>query len=200
MALPAVLVLVLLLTSVLAGCGSGRTDTETRSGTGETGEPEETEEGEYTLNTKVTDVINDPAFEDYGRLIFPVDRSIDGGLELQDVGDILIWYNNVNPERTVEIVNYMKNQVTSGEQIFYDIYTDEEKEEDPEKEDTGLFFFRGEPGAKTAVVNAGGGFVYVAAMHDSFPQALELARRGYNAFALIYRPGADTACGRRNRQ
>ena len=34
MALPAVLVLVLLLTSVLAGCGSGRTDTETRSGTG----------------------------------------------------------------------------------------------------------------------------------------------------------------------
>ena len=31
-------------------------------------------------------------------------------------------------------------------------------------------------------------------MHDSFPQALELARRGYNAFALIYRPGADTAC------
>ena len=148
----------------------------------------------------MTDVINDPAFEDYGRLIFPVDRSIDGGLELQDVGDILIWYNNVNPERTVEIVNYMKNQVTSGEQIFYDIYTDEEKEEDPEKEDTGLFFFRGEPGAKTAVVNAGGGFVYVAAMHDSFPQALELARRGYNAFALIYRPGADTACGRRNRQ
>lgn len=200
MALPAVLFLVLLLTSVLAGCGSGRTDTETRSGTGETGEPEETEEGEYTLTTKVTDVINDPAFEDYGRLIFPVDRSIDGGLELQDVGDILIWYNNVNPERTVEIVNYMKNQVTSGEQIFYDIYTDEEKEEDPEKEDTGLFFFRGEPGAKTAVVNAGGGFVYVAAMHDSFPQALELARRGYNAFALIYRPGADTACGRRNRQ
>ena len=62
-----------------------------------------------------------------------MDRSIDGGLELQDVGDILIWYNNVNPERTVEIVNYMKNQVTSGEQIFYDIYTDEEKEEDPDK-------------------------------------------------------------------
>ena len=51
-----------------------------------------------------------------------------------------------------------------------------------------------EPGAKTAVVNAGGGFVYVAAMHDSFPQALELVRRGYNAFALIYRPGADTSC------
>ncbi len=78
-----------------------------------------------------------------------------------------------------------------SEQIFYDIYTDEEKAEDPEKENTGLFFFRGDPGAKTAIVNAGGGFVYVAAMHDSFPHAMELSEKGYNAFALIYQPGAQ---------
>jgi acetyl esterase/lipase len=31
-------------------------------------------------------------------------------------------------------------------------------------------------------------------MHDSFPHCLELSKRGYNAFALIYRPGAQTAC------
>ena len=31
-------------------------------------------------------------------------------------------------------------------------------------------------------------------MHDSFPHALELSKKGYNAFALIYRPGAQTAC------
>jgi hypothetical protein len=31
-------------------------------------------------------------------------------------------------------------------------------------------------------------------MHDSFPHALELSKMGYNAFALIYRPGAQTAC------
>ena len=42
--------------------------------------------------------------------------------------------------------------------------------------------------------NAGGGFAYVGAMQDSFPHALELSKRGYNAFALIYRPGAQTAC------
>lgn len=34
----------------------------------------------------------------------------------------------------------------------------------------------------------------MAAMHDSFPHAMELSEMGYNAFALIYRPGADTAC------
>lgn len=150
--------------------------------------------GDYTLTTKVVDVMNDPVFGDYGRLIFPADRTIDENLELQDVGEILTWYNNVNPDRTVEIANYLKDQASSGEQIFYDIYTDEEKAEDPAKENTGLFFFRGEPGAETAIVNAGGGFVYVAAMHDSFPHAMELSEKGYNAFALIYRPGADTAC------
>lgn len=153
----------------------------------------ETEEA-YTLDTRVMDVINDPVFEGYGRLIFPVDRTIGEDLTLGGVGDILVWYHNVNPDKTVEIANYMKDQVQSGEQIFYDIYIEEEKAEDPDKEDTGLFFFRGDPDAKTAIVNAGGGFAYVAAMHDSFPQALELSKMGYNVFALIYRPGAQTAC------
>ena len=90
----------------------------------------------------------------------------------------------------MKIVNMLKSRAESGETVFYDIYTDEEKEEDPEKEDTGLFFFRGNPGEKFAVCSAGGGFAYVGAMQDSFPHALGLSERGYNAFALIYRPGA----------
>ncbi|HCO28380.1 MAG TPA: alpha/beta hydrolase [Lachnospiraceae bacterium] len=138
--------------------------------------------------------MKDPVFSDYGRLIFPVDKTIDKELKLKDVGDILTWYNNVSPERTVEVVNYLKDQAEMGEQIFYNIYTEEEKAADPDKENTGLFFFRGEPNEKFAVINAGGGFAYVAAMHDSFPHALELSKKGYNAFALIYRPGAQTAC------
>lgn len=35
--------------------------------------------------------------------------------------------------------------------------------------------------------------MFVGAMHDSFPHSLTLLRKGYNAFALIYRPGWDTA-------
>ena len=173
---------------LLAGCDGRAEERE------DTGEGDIVETGEYTRDSLAVDVMEDPAFEGYGRLIFPVDRTISSSLRLEDVGDILIWYHNVNPDKTVEIVNYMKNQVQSGEQIFYDIYTDEEKAADLDKENTGLFFFRGNPGEKFAVVNAGGGFAYVAAMHDSFPQALELSKMGYNAFALIYRPGAQTAC------
>ena len=57
-----------------------------------------------------------------------------------------------------------------------------------------IFFFKGKKGAEFAICNAGGGFAFVGAMHDSFPHALELSKKGYNAFALIYRPGAQTAC------
>ncbi len=94
----------------------------------------------------------------------------------------------------MEIANYLKNHAAEGDTVFYDIYTEEEKKADPAKEDTGLFFFKGNPGEKFSVCNAGGGFAYVAAMQDSFPHALELSKAGYNAFALIYRPGAQTAC------
>ncbi|SHO45313.1 alpha/beta hydrolase [Anaerocolumna xylanovorans] len=151
-------------------------------------------ERNYTADTKVWDVIDDPAFKGYGRLIFPADKTIDKSMTLRAVGSILTWYNYVNPNRTVEIVNYMRTEAEAGKQIFYDIYTDEEKAADPAKENTGLFFFRGNTGEKFAIVNAGGGFSYVGAMHDSFPHALELSKKGYNAFALIYRPGAETAC------
>lgn len=146
----------------------------------------------YTADSKISDVIADPAFEGYGRLIFPVDDGYFSGETLADLR--LTWYSNIDASKTVEIVNYMKSNAEAGNVIFYDIYTDAEKAADPEKKDTGLFFFKGETGAPFAVCNAGGGFAYVGAMHDSFPHALELSKKGYNAFALIYRPGAQTAC------
>lgn len=145
----------------------------------------------FTKNTKVYDVIYHESFTGFGNLIFPVDRTINKNTTLDNIDDIYIWYNYINNDKTVEIVNYMKEQVDSGNQIFYPIYSEEEMDVDPEKRNTGIFFFRGNPGAKMAIVNAGGGFMYVGAMQDSFPHALELSKKGYNAFALIYRP--DTA-------
>ena len=146
----------------------------------------------YTVNTAIADVINDPVFGEYGRLIFPVDSGYYSGDTLGNLH--LTWYNNIDPDQTVEIANYLKNHAEAGNIVFYDIYTEEEKAADPEKEDTGLFFFKGTPGENFAICNAGGGFAYVGAMQDSFPHALELSQKGYNAFALIYRPGAQTAC------
>ena len=145
----------------------------------------------YTTDTPISEVMSDPALGDYGRLLFPVNSGYYSGNTLGDLR--LTWYNYIDPDKTVEIANYLKNHAEAGETVFYDIYTDAEKTADPAKANTGLFFFRGKPGAKVAICNAGGGFAYVGAMHDSFPHALELSKQGYNAFALIYRPGWDTA-------
>lgn len=143
-------------------------------------------------DTPIQAVMDNPLFGDYGRLLFPVESGWWNGETLEDLR--LTFYSHIDPEATVAVINNLGTRAASGETVFYDIYTAEEKARDPAKADTGLFFFRGEAGAKTAICNAGGAFAYVGAMHDSFPHALALSQRGYNAFALIYRPGAQTAC------
>ena len=131
-----------------------------------------------------------PALEEFGRLLFPVDRDVPDDMTLEEVSSsgVYVWYSHIQPDRTVEIVNDVIGRAQQGERVFLPICSEEEMDADPSKRDTGLFFFRGEPGEKFAVVNVGGGFMYVGAVHDSFPHALELGRMGYNAVALIYRP------------
>jgi len=75
----------------------------------------------YTADTKIADVQSDPVFGTYGRLIFPVDEGYYSGNTLGELR--LTWYNNIDSEKTVEIVNYMKDHAEAGETIFYDIYT-----------------------------------------------------------------------------
>lgn len=148
----------------------------------------------FSMGSKVRDVIRDEAFAGFGRLLFPVDLAIPPQTNLKDLGNYFIWYSYIKPERTVSIVNELKERVLAGETVFYDIYSPQEKAVDLNKKNTGLLFFRGKPHGKTAIISAGGGFAYVGAMHDSFPHAQALAKRGYNAFALIYRVGAREAC------
>ena len=77
-------------------------------------------------------------------------------MTLDNLEDIYIWYSYMNTDKTVEIVNYLKEQADSGKQIFYPIYMEEEMNADPDKRNTGLFFFRGSEDVKAAIVNAGG--------------------------------------------
>ena len=92
--------------------------------------PQRTQEEDmpYTGDTKIADVIADPVFENYGRLIFPADSGYYSGDTLGDLR--LTWYSNIDPDKTVEIVNYMKDHAAAGDTIFFDIYTDEKKTPD----------------------------------------------------------------------
>ena len=144
----------------------------------------------FTEYSTVGDVIGDAAFKNFGRLLFPVHRPLSGKMTLKEVSSsqVYLWYSHIQEEKTLDILNTLKERALEGEQVLYPIYTQREMAADGTKRDTGLFFFRGKPGKEFAVMNAGGAFYYVGAMHDSFPHALEAGRQGYQAFALIYRP------------
>lgn len=150
--------------------------------------PQENGETVFDADTLIADVMNDPVFEGYGRFLFPTETP-DEDMKISDMAELFPLHNNVNVTTSVNTLNAMSDMAESGTLTFYDIYSDEEKADDPRKEDTGLFFFRGDADAPFAVVNAGGGFSYVASIHAAFPHALDLNERGYNAFVLQYRTG-----------
>ena len=87
------------------------------------------------------------------------------------------YHNYVRTDTTVKTVKHLINRAGKGKTVFYDIYTAKEKKADPQKKNTGLIFFKGKLGRKFAVVNAGGGWSYVGAMHESFPAAMELSKK-----------------------
>jgi acetyl esterase/lipase len=149
-----------------------------------------------TSDTSVLDVINNPAFYGFGRFLFPTERGFPNAeMKLGNIGSLLPYHNNIDSDTTVKAINFMLSETANGQVIFYGIYSAGEKEAESSKANAGLFFFRGEPGAPFAVICAGGGFSYVGSIHESFPLALELSEKGYNAFALQYRTGgADVAC------
>ena len=72
----------------------------------------------FTKSSTVSEVMNNKSFEGFGNLIFSVDRDFDGNTRLDDIDDIYVWYNYINDDKTVEIVNYMKDEVDAGNQIF----------------------------------------------------------------------------------
>jgi acetyl esterase/lipase len=146
------------------------------------------------LDGSVGDVLEHPAFAGFGRLLLPWDdRRYDHALPLRSIGSLLPYHEHVDPGVVVTALNRMVDDASVGRTIFYDIYTNAQRQAEPSRKDTGLFFFRGKPGAPFAIIAPGGGFEYVASLHEGFPYAVEISKRGYNAFVLKYRAGQGGA-------
>jgi acetyl esterase/lipase len=101
------------------------------------------------------------------------------------------YHGHVDPAIVLGALNHMIDEVKEGKTIFYDLYTEQQKQKDPAKKFTGLFFFRGAPGAPFAIVCPGGGFSYVGSLHEGFPLAFEISKKKYNAFVIRYRIGSE---------
>ncbi len=135
-------------------------------------------------------LLDAPAFAGFASLLLPWDgRRYDSSLPLTEIGSLMPYHSHVDPAGAVAALNRMVDDVAAGRSVFYDIYTEQQKRADPAKSQTGLFFFRGKPGAPFAVISPGGGFAYVGSLHEGFPYAVAINAEGYNAFVVRYRPG-----------
>lgn len=144
-----------------------------------------------TEKDKIRDVMKHPAFQGRGKLLFPWDSDsrYTPNMTMRDAPDLHLWHTNMDVREMVAGINRLIDDANSGWKILYDIYTEEEKRKTPSKQNTGLFFLRGKPGAPFAIISPGGGFYYVGSLHEGFPIAMEINQRGYNAFVLNYRVG-----------
>ena len=58
--------------------------------------------------TRIIDVIDDPLFEDYGRLIFPTAfERPSASMTLADAGSMLIYHNDIRTDTTIDVISEM---------------------------------------------------------------------------------------------
>lgn len=145
-----------------------------------------------TLSNRVGDIVNHKAFNGFGELLLPWDNNSNyHNTSLTSVGSLMPYHSNVRPDVVLSSVNHMIKDGANGKTIFYNFYSVQQKQENPSLQKTGLFFFRGKPGAPFAIVCPGGGFSYVGSLHEGFPLAQEITKTGLNAFVIRYRIGSE---------
>jgi acetyl esterase/lipase len=145
-----------------------------------------------TANNYIRDIVNHAAFKGFGELLLPWnDNSGYYNTQLVNVGSLMPYHQYVRADIILDAVNHMIDEVNKGRTIFYDFYSEQEKQQNPGKRNTGLFFYRGKPDAPFAIVCPGGGFSYVGSLHEGFPLAREISKEGLNAFVIRYRIGSE---------
>jgi len=143
-----------------------------------------------SVEDRVQDILRHPAFAGDALLILPWDdRGYDEQMSMKSIGSLLPYHSHVEPRVVVSGLNRMIDDASRGQKIFYRFYSAEDRRKDPAKENTGLLYFRGNTNAPFAIIAPGGGFTYVGSIHEGFPFAMEISKRGYNAFVVRYRAG-----------
>lgn len=133
-------------------------------------------------------ILDHQAFQGFAQQILPWDdNSRYEDVPLTNVQTLMPYHSHVQPGIVVDALNYLIDEINDNKTVFYEFYAEEQQKEDPAKSSTGLFFFRGKPGAPFAIVCPGGGFSYVGSLHEGFPLAVQLSQMGYNVFVLNYR-------------
>jgi acetyl esterase/lipase len=148
--------------------------------------------GHLTSDNHVRDIVNHSAFKSFGDLLLPWDdNSRYYDTRLTDIRSLMPYHSNVRTDVVLGAINHLIDEVEKSKIIFYNFYTEQQIKQDPGKRNTGLFFYRGNPNAEFSIVCPGGGFSYVGSLHEGFPLALEISKKGFNAFVIRYRIGSE---------
>ena len=155
--------------------------------------------GHLGVESTIGDLLRHPAFAGFAHLILPWDgRAYDEQMPLTRIGSLLPYHSHVDAQTVASALNRMIDEAARGKTVFYRFYSEGQRQEQPARGNTGLFFFRGRPGAPFAVICPGGGFSYVGSVHEGFPHAAAISGKGYNAFVLRYRAGHGEAVATRD--
>ena len=86
------------------------------------------------VDDTIGDVLEHPAFAGFGRLLLPWDdRRYDTTMRLRDIGALLPYHTHVDPAVVVSSLNRMIDDAAAGRRVFYDFYTDAEKQANPSR-------------------------------------------------------------------
>lgn len=137
-------------------------------------------------NNTFSYIENHPAFKDFSEFIQPwkdtKNRIITPYLPL----NVVCATNYVDADSITEGLNFLVQQ-SQEKDIFFDIYSEEEREEDSTKEHTGLYFIPGDTEKPFVLLVSGGAFRSVCNFLEAFPVSRLMHEAGYNVFILQYR-------------
>lgn len=119
---------------------------------------------------------------------------IGGGHYFEENGELTLReLHEKNPTWAVEDMLYGLNglaEISQNGQYVYSVYSREEVEKDPEKENVKLVYLPAEKKSdRFAILCAGGAYGAVCTMVESLPVAVRLRELGISCFCLNYRVG-----------
>ncbi len=107
------------------------------------------------------------------------------------VGELLdTFFASWNKGSILEGMEFLSEKLEKG-QVFYDIYTEQEMEEDPAKRNTGLAIFPASGKRPYVMICPGGGYYSVCSLAEGYAIAKSVNEMGYPACVLVYRIGTD---------
>ena len=144
-------VLLMLILPFCTGCASALTAEENFNSAGKGAADMQ----HFTTNTPVRDVMNHPAFKNFGQFLFPTDfYTPSAGMTIAGADSLLPYHTAIKPDTSAAVLNYLLAETENGRQVFYNIYSENARRRNPALQNTGLFFFKGNPGSPFAVICA----------------------------------------------